>query len=185
MGDDELVEAARDGDVRAFGRLVELHQPRLYGMLAKMTGDAELALDLTQDAFIRAWEGLGGFEGRAAFSTWLYRIAVRLAYDARRQENRSEDPEALTRVADPAPGPDDRLERSVEAEELRRRIDALPAMQRAVVVLRTYNDLPYREIAKILETTEGSARVSFHHAIARLKEGYLRGTRSRGRWTDT
>lgn len=181
MGDDELVQAARGGDARAFGRLVELHQPRLYGMLAKMTGDSELALDLTQDAFIRAWDGLGRFEGRSAFSTWLYRIAVRLAYDARRDQKPPDDPEALTRIADPTPGPDDRLESSLEAEELRRRIDALPEMQRAVVTLRTYNDLPYREIAKILETTEGSARVSFHHAITRLKEGYLRGTRSMGR----
>ncbi|HUP00405.1 MAG TPA: sigma-70 family RNA polymerase sigma factor [Gemmatimonadota bacterium] len=176
MGDDELVAEARRGNARAFGRLVELHQPRLYGMLAKMTGDSELALDLSQEAFIRAWQGLEGFEGRATFSTWLYRIAVRLAYDARR-DPRHDDPDALAGIADPAPGPDAHLDRSAEAEDLRRRIETLPDMQRAVVTLRTYNDLPYREIATILETSENSARVSFHHAIMRLKEGYLRDGR--------
>lgn len=174
MGDDELVERARGGDKRAFGRLVELHQRRLCGMLSRMTGDFDLALDLSQDAFIRAWENLDRFEGRAAFSTWLYRIAIRLAYDARRREGPRDDREIEDRIQDPAPGPDARLQRNADAEELRQRIEKLPEMQRAVVTLRTYNEMPYREIAEILETSENSARVSFHHAITRLRDGYVR-----------
>lgn len=172
MADKELVERARGGDQRAFGRLVERHQPRLYGMLAKMTGDHELALDLTQEAFIRAWEGLEGFEGRAAFSTWLYRIAVRLAYDAGQRRMPTDDRGLDTELADDGPGPDADIDRAEQEEELRRRVAKLPRMQRAVVVLRTWNDLPYWEIAEILETSENSARVSFHHAIAHLREAY-------------
>lgn len=174
MGDDELVEQAQGGDARAFGRLVERHQRRLCATLTKMTGDSDLALDVTQDAFIRAWVGLDKFERRAAFSTWLYRIAVRLAYDVMRREGPRDARDVDDSFADPGPGPDARIEQSTESEALRRRIAELPEMQRAVVTLRMYNEMPYKEIAVILETTENSARVSFHHAISRLREGYER-----------
>lgn len=177
MDDRELVRQAQKGDPEAYGRLVELHHPRIYATLAKMTGDRETALDLAQDAFIRGWEELGGFQRRSAFSTWIYRIAVRLAYDAlRRRPPRAEG--RAEELADRAPGPDERAVAEEEAAGLRRLIDALPEMQRAVVVLRAWDGLPYREIAAILGTTEGSARVSFHHALRRLREGYRTGERT-------
>lgn len=173
MEDTKLVERAQGGDARAYGELVERHQARMYATLRKMTGDSDLAMDLTQDAFIRGWERLDKFQGRSAFSTWLYRIAVRLAYDAMERERRNV-PAGLDReVEDPAPGPDRRTERRADAEILERRIAELPDVQRAVVVLRTYDDLPYREIAEILGTTETSARVSYHYAITKLRGRYL------------
>ncbi len=178
MDDRELVQRAQNGDTQAYGRLVELHQPRIYATLAKISGDRELALDLAQDVFIRAWEELEGFERRSAFSTWLYRIAVRMAYDAHRRRPRG-DEDPSERLPDGAPRPDERAVAEDEATELRRRIDALPEMQRAVVVLRTWDGLSYREIAGILGTTEGSARVSFHHAITRLRAMYAGETNPR------
>lgn len=178
MGDHELVDQARGGDARAFDRLVERHQARVHATLARMTGDPDLALDLTQDAFIRAWEQLDGFEGRSAFSTWLYRIAVRLTYDALERGKRRSDEELDAALVDPAPGPADDVEAAERAALLQRRIAALPAQQRAVIVLRTWERLPYREIAAILETTETSARVSFHHGLTRLRETYLKEART-------
>lgn len=172
MDDRDLVLRAQEGDGEAYGRLVELHQPRIYATLAKMTHDRDLALDLTQEAFIRAWEELDGFQRRSAFSTWLYRIAVRLAYDALRRERQRGESGSTDRLADPAPRPDDRVAAGDETALLRQRIQELPEMQRAVVTLRTWNDLSYREIAAILGTTEGSARVSFHHAITNLRASY-------------
>jgi RNA polymerase sigma-70 factor (ECF subfamily) len=172
LDDSKLVELARGGDARAYGTLVERHQARTYATLRKLTGDHDVAMDLTQDAFIRAWEELDGFERRSAFSTWLYRIAVRLAYDALRRERPREGADATDRLPDAAPQPDERAAAEDEAALLRRRIEELPVMQRAVVTLRTWNDLTYREIAEILGTTEVSARVSFHHAIRRLRAWY-------------
>jgi RNA polymerase sigma-70 factor (ECF subfamily) len=163
---------AQHGDGEAFGRLVELHQPRIYATLAKVTHDRDLALDLTQEAFIRAWEQLDGFERRSAFSTWLYRIAVRLAYDALRRQRQRGESGSNDRLADPDPRPDERAATEDQAALLRQRIQDLPEMQRAVVTLRAWNGLSYREIAEILGTTEGSARVSFHHAIMRLRASY-------------
>ncbi|MGH7588210.1 MAG: RNA polymerase sigma factor [Gemmatimonadota bacterium] len=172
MDDRELVLRAQHGDDEAYGRLVELHQPRVYATLAKITHDRDLALDLTQEAFIRAWEELDGFERRSAFSTWLYRIAVRLAYDALHRERQRGEFGSTDDQSDPAPTPDERAAAEDDAEVLRQRIQKLPEMQRAVVTLRTWNGLSYREIAEILRTTEGSARVSFHHAITRLRAWY-------------
>jgi RNA polymerase sigma-70 factor (ECF subfamily) len=177
LDDTQLVELSRNGDARAYGTLVERHQARTYATLRKITGDHDLAMDLTQDAFVRAWQQLGAFEGRSAFSTWLYRIAVRLAYDALEREGRLA-PTGFERAADldvpdPAPAPDRGLEHRAEAELLEKRIAELPELQRAVVILRTYDELPYREIAEILGTTETSARVSYHHAITKLRGRYL------------
>lgn len=182
MDDTKLVELARGGDARAYGTLVERHQARTYATLRKITSDDDLAMDLTQDAFVRAWRQLGAFEGRSAFSTWLYRIAVRLAYDALERERRLA-PSGFERtaeldVADPGPGPDQGVERRADAELLERRIAELPELQRAVVVLRTYDELPYREIAEILGTTEASARVSYHHAITKLRGRYAEEAKS-------
>lgn len=178
MGDRELVERARGGDAGAYGELVERHQARVYATLRKMTGDTDLAMDLTQDAFIRGWEKLGTFGGRSAFSTWLYRIAVRLAYDALERERRTTTADLDRELADPAPGPARRAERRADAEVLERRIAELPDIQRAVVVLRTYDEMPYREIAEILGTSETSARVSYHYGIAKLRNRYLEEAKS-------
>ena len=169
MDDDRLVERAQAGDSGAYGTLVERHHARIYATLVKIVGDRDQALDLTQDAFIRAWEQLAGFEGRSAFTTWLYRIAVRLAYDEIGRGRRSEPLEPDVAAADPSDGPDVLVERASVAADLRGRIERLPPLQRAVVVMRAYDELPYREIAEVLGTTENSARVSFHHAITRLR----------------
>lgn len=171
MDETDLVRRARGGDTAAFGALVERHQARLHATLLRMTGDGDLAMDLTQDAFVRAWERLDRFEERAAFGTWLYRIAVRLAYDAlarQRRHGREALDDALPDTSEPPA--DERVVTEAAAEDLRRRIQGLPTLQRAVVTLRAWEGLPYREIAGILETTESSARVSFHHAIRRLRE---------------
>lgn len=170
MDDGDLVRRAQDGDRRAFGALVERHHERIVATLARMTGDADLALDLAQDAFVRAWERIGTFERRSRFTTWLHRIAVRLAYDAIDRGKRFvDDADGAAAEADPDPGPDERAEASIAAEDLRERVAGLPDLQRAVVVLRAWDGLPYREIAEICGTTETSARVSFHHAIRKLR----------------
>ena len=113
MEDTRLVERAQGGDARAYGELVERHQARLYATLRKITADSDLAMDLTQDAFVRGWQRLGEFERRSAFSTWLYRIAVRLAYDALERERRMPVGDIQRDVPDPAPAPDRRAARRV------------------------------------------------------------------------
>src|SRR5262245_723557 len=79
----EMVRRARGGDEDAFARLVERHQGGVYALLRRMTGDAEEAVDLAQETFLRAWRGLPAFRGDAQFSTWLYRIAYNVCLGRR------------------------------------------------------------------------------------------------------
>ena len=81
MTDQELVQAARQGDQEAFAQLVEEHQGRVYSLAFRMVGNPDDAADLTQEAFLSAWRGLAGFDGRAAFSTWLYRLTTNACID--------------------------------------------------------------------------------------------------------
>src|SRR5438093_1516632 len=114
LNDDQpLIEACRAGQTQAFGELVRRYQDRLYPTVLRLTGSAEDAHDLLQDAFLRAYEKLGRFHGESSFYTWLYRIAVNLALTDRRRrrptarlDNDSDshrtDPAVDPRETDPA-----------------------------------------------------------------------------------
>ena len=142
----ELVSRAREGDRLAFDRLVELHAPAVYTLALRVTRCREDAEDCVQEAFVRAYAGLRSFRGEAAFSTWLYRVALNVAREAAKKRRRlpiaatelttdgAEDPPDLDRLgrreADSAPTPDE----AVAAEQKRRvvlqAIRALPEHHR-------------------------------------------------------
>ncbi len=83
-----LIERARRGDSDAFAQLVRSHTDDMYTLAYRLTGDRDLAADVAQEAMIRAWRGLGGFRGDAAFSTWLYRITANTAWTHRNRQRR-------------------------------------------------------------------------------------------------
>ncbi|MBP3521044.1 MAG: sigma-70 family RNA polymerase sigma factor, partial [Oscillospiraceae bacterium] len=88
MTESELVRAARSGDQSAFEALVKANQAMAYQLAYRMTGNPEDAADLTQEAFLNAWRGLSAFDGRASFSTWLYRLTSNACIDFLRREKR-------------------------------------------------------------------------------------------------
>ena len=109
--DVELIEAAREGDRSAYGRLVERYQDRLYNALVRVVGSAEDARDIAQDAFVQAWLKLDTFRGAAAFYTWLYRIAFNRAMSQQRRTRPTQSLEAAPEAAgvepvDPGLGPE-------------------------------------------------------------------------------
>ena len=87
--DDGLVARARNGDVGAFGELVREHQNEVYTLALRMVADRDLAYDVTQDAFVRAWRAIDRFRGDARFSTWIHRITVNTAFTHRERRNRT------------------------------------------------------------------------------------------------
>ena len=174
-GDDrELVAAAQAGDRDALDRLLRRHQDRIYAVCRRMAGNDADALDATQDALIAIVRGLPRFDGRAAFSTWAYRIATNACLDELRRRKRRPDPGLPDLEAAPrggAPGLDatasDRL-------DLDAALSALPEDSRAPVVLRDQLGLDYAEIAEVLGIPPGTVRSRISRGRAALARG-LRG----------
>lgn len=169
--DAELVGRVRSGDREAFAELVRRHGDALYAFAARLTRDADRALDVTQEAFLKAFAALDRYRGESAFRTWLFAIALNGVRSTWRRRSREEvGLEAVDGAADPNPGPDRAAGEAEEARRVARWLARLPPKQRAAVVLRVYEGLSFREIGEVLGCREGAARVSYHHGIKKLRE---------------
>jgi RNA polymerase sigma-70 factor (ECF subfamily) len=172
--EDRLIARARQGDRTALAALVENHQRGLYYLALRYTGDASDAQDAVQKTFVRAFERLQSFRGTSSFRTWLFRIAINLCLNDLRRAGR-EEPLGEGGIAHPPVG----IARMVEQQEklaLLAAIAELPAKQRTTVELRIFDELPFREIAALTETSESAARVNFHHAIQALRRAMKKGS---------
>jgi RNA polymerase sigma-70 factor (ECF subfamily) len=173
--DESLCAAVARGDERALERLIERWKGRMYALLLRSAGGrAAEADDLFQELWIRVVRAAPEFDPRLRFGTWLYRIAVNLTRDAARRRSASGYAEvtrdgALPEGADQAPGPDDHVVAAQEAVELRRAIDALPAGQREVLVLRYLEGLPEAEVAAAAGIPAGTVKSRLHHAVRALR----------------
>jgi RNA polymerase sigma-70 factor (ECF subfamily) len=169
--DEDLV--ARSGQSegeRAFAELLRRHQGKVRGLLLRLASDRTLADDLAQEVFLRAYRGLAGFEGRARFSTWLYRIAYNVYLNHRtRVRELAALPEGFESGA---MAPETAL--SASRSDLRRDLDvaiaALPERYRAVVMLYYLEDVSYPEIAEILDLPLGTVKTHLHRAKRLLRE---------------
>ena len=181
-----LAREAQSGRPEAFDLLVERHQDRVYGVIHRMVNDREKAMDLTQEAFLRAWRGLGTFGGQSAFFTWLYRIARNVVMSAGRYE--AARPKIRVSLDEPARGGDAESGRSrIDPEDTSRlpgesllvreqrdlvvqAIGSLPSEFREIVILRDMRDQSYEEIADLLDIPLGTVRSRLHRARMELKE---------------
>jgi RNA polymerase sigma-70 factor (ECF subfamily) len=155
-----LIAAAVEGDLAAFEELYRRFAPRLYGMCLRLTGQREAAEDCVQESFVAAWRGLGRFEKRSRFSTWLQRIAIRTVI-ARRRGLRT-----VNEVSEPASGLPDRADPGSGAPplDLERAIDALPEGARDVLVLVGLYGFSHAEAATTLGVAEGTCKAQLHRA---------------------
>jgi len=174
--DRALVSQLREGDQSAFDTLVRQYQRDLFRLAYRMTRNAEDAKDLSQEAFLRAYRGLGNFDGRSSLSTWLYRITVNLCISHLRQQRSSDAGEVPETHANPSPRPLDELEGREIHQAVGKAVAELPPQQQATLLLRVHHGLPYREIAEIMESSEGTVRVNYFHAVAKLR-AQLKGLR--------
>ncbi|MEM8931904.1 MAG: sigma-70 family RNA polymerase sigma factor [Acidobacteriota bacterium] len=144
----------------------------VFAGLVKLTGDRDLAADLTQETFRKAWRSLAGFDRRARFATWLYRIAYTTFLNHVRRPRPVEPLEAVpeSRAVDVGPTPDDRLDRREVAERLRRAVLGLPEELRFTVTARFWGEVPVREIAAAEDVTGAAIRKRLKTATARLRQ---------------
>lgn len=172
MTDEVLVQRAKSGDARAVDRLIERHYESVYRIVTGIVKDPELAADVTQDTFVKAVRALPGFRGDAAFRTWLIRIAINQSKGSlrkigrRREEALEAAGEVTSREADPAV----MAVRTSEVERVREHLARLPDKQRMAVTLRIDEGLSFREIGELIDSSEGAARVNYHHGVRRLRE---------------
>lgn len=163
----KLIEQSRSGDTEAYAALVDQHQIMIRAVTFRMTGSPDDAEELAQDAFLRAYQQLGSFNGEAKFSTWLCKIAINLSLDWRRRESRREAVHTQWAAGalegnNSKDGFPDELSRHVQAA-----LDRLPAKQRAAIVLTVYENQSHAEAAKTLGCTE--ATISWRVFAARQK----------------
>ncbi len=179
LSDERLVELSLDGDEGAFGILVRRYQRRLTAFLSQLVGDMELARELSQEAFVRAWSALERFNPKYRFSTWLFRIAHNLGIDQLRKRRLlttplfrtdSEGDEVEVVIPDLDKDPLGHLENRALASELREVIEGLRPEYRELVLLRHFGGLSYQEIADFTEMPLGTVKNKLFRAHSVLRK---------------
>ena len=176
--DPQLVDLAKAGDMQAFEELVSRHRDRVYVRAYSIMRNEALAVDLSQNAWVKAWQRLEQFHGEASFPTWLNRIVTNLCLDELRRQKRArtDSIEAMEESTGPV---ENRMEietldpiESLSREELRERIDAalakLSDKHRTVIVLYEFEQLEYREIAEKMGTSIGTVMSRLFYARKRM-----------------
>lgn len=177
--ENDAIRRTLAGEPDAFGPLVEAYQKNVYNLALRMTGSAEDALDMSQEAFIKAYNSLASFRGDSKFSVWLYRIVSNVCLDFLRARSRgaavsltAEKPDGgdaeEVQIPDLSALPEEELERKTTREAVRRGILALPAEARQILLLREINGLSYGEIAAVLDLDEGTVKSRIFRARKRL-----------------
>ncbi len=178
----DLVEQARAGDRDAFGELVRIHQHEVYTLAVRLVHDRDLASDVTQDAFVRAWRAMPKFRGDSKFSTWLHRITVNTAWTHRSRRNRVRLDPLESLPADPEAGslpPERAGEAVMVAPSIEDALGELSTSVRAVVVLKDIYDWTHAEIAEHLDISVTAAKVRLHRGRKELRHR-LRAWRDEG-----
>ena len=175
LSDKEMIDMLQDPHTRreGFAVLVRQYSEPLYWKVRRIVLNHEDANDVLQNAFLKIWNNLDTFQGKSALSTWLYRIAINEALDfVRRQKNVN----SATVSTEDEPGVAARLmgEDYFDGDEAQARLQEavarLPEVQRTVFTLKYFDELKYSEISKILDTSEGALKASYHLAVKKITE---------------
>lgn len=171
-----LLEQAKTGHETAFAQLVEAHSEKTIQLAWRLVGNRSDAEEISQEAFLRLFKSLLTFRGDSSVGTWLYRTVSRLAIDHLRREGlkrklfffhkgESEQRDPIDLAIDPSASPQDQLQAKETAEQMQRVLSRLPARQKAVFILRHREELPLKEIAVILNLSEGTVKSHLHRAV--------------------
>lgn len=181
--DDVLISRSRAGQVSAFGQLVERYQGRLFNAIHRMVGNTDDAQELTQDAFVRAFQGLRKFRGGSGFYTWLFRIGMNLSINHRHRRQRMQlvpsdnlqgtQADSLAALAGGEDSASHRLEMQEEHQRVLAALEELEPSFRVVVVLRDIEGLDYAQIGKLLEVPVGTVKSRLSRARLMLREKLL------------
>ncbi|MCY3724998.1 sigma-70 family RNA polymerase sigma factor [Candidatus Poribacteria bacterium] len=182
IDEDELVNRFQNGDIEAFNPLVLKYQKKIYNLIYQRIRDREIAKDISQEVFLKAFKALPDFKGGSAFYSWIYRIAINSSIDFQRRRNRNRvltfeelppDADEVLRMSDAHPSPEKLLEEKELGKIIREAVRKLPPGQRRVFNLRHRRELAIKEIAVLLNRSEGTIKTHLHHAHRRLQSMLL------------
>ncbi|TKK70844.1 sigma-70 family RNA polymerase sigma factor [Ilyomonas limi] len=174
LDDQELLQQFRQAATKekAFTAIIKKYQEKLYWHIRRMVVDHDDANDVLQNMFIKVWNALDNFREDSQLYTWLYRIATNESLTFLQQQKRR----SAVSLSDVESG----LSNKVKADtgfdanklewKLQLAIQQLPEKQRAVFNLRYYDEMPYEEMSRVLETSEGALKASYHHAVKKIEE---------------
>ncbi len=165
----ELVDEVKAGEGKAFAELVKRHQTALLRVCSRMTRDNELAEDIVQESFVKAYRKINMFEGRSSFKSWLFQIAINTA----RNKLRSQRFE-LVSIDDVNMATNESAEASLIHLDIRallkKEVAKLPEKQKRALELRIYEDLSFNEIAQIMDCPYDTAKANYRHGLLKIKE---------------
>ena len=172
MDDCQLIILLKNPKTRepAFNRLVDLYKERLYWQIRRMVLTHEDTDDVLQNTFIKAWQGLDAVRGEAQLSTWLFRIAANetLNFLERKRPAQSIDDEAGA-VAEQLES-DPYFDGDETELQLQQAIALLPERQRQVFLMKYYDEMPYEQMSRVLDTSVGALKASYHHAVKKIAD---------------
>ena len=184
--DRAALERAKSGDREAFGDLVGKYQDSIVNLILRLVGNYDIAVELAQESFLKAYRGLSKFRLKSSFFTWLYRIATNVALSHRRSEKvrsqareftmEEEQLERLEEKGNPGSNPAQTLEEKERQVIIQQALITLEASLRQAVVLRDAEGLSYEEISQVLELPLGTVKSRIHRGRVQLREklmGYL------------
>jgi RNA polymerase sigma-70 factor (ECF subfamily) len=182
--DTDLMVAFQQGNGAAFEQLLDKYHRPIVNFIYKIVNNAAEAEELAQEVFLRIYRSRDGYEPRARFAAWIYRIATNLSLkEATRKRrmrfwshnhNSGEDPVILEEVLrDPAPDAEGRLISSELGRVMRRAIGSLPRNEKVALILRRYEELSYREIAEIMDCTEAAVKTYIHRGKLHVRDRIL------------
>jgi len=166
----ELIEKALLGDKDSYAQLVRHYQNRIFAFVMRMTANRDAALDLTQDTFIAGYENLEHFRGESSLSTWLFQIAANRTRNFLKKAGRETGlPDGYEQGTDKH-RPDANYEKDEKERLLKEAVAALPDKQRAVFMLRYYEQMKFNDIARIQGVSVSAVKTSFAEALKKLKK---------------
>ena len=176
--DQTLVQAAQRGDMGAFEELVARHRDKLYARAFSMMRNEEEAIDLSQEAWVKGWQRLNQFQGESSFGTWMTRITINLCLDQLRKQKRQRS-ESIEAMDEESGGVERQMPvvtvnptAGLERAELRQRIDKalsqLSYEHRTVIVLHEFEEMEYKEIAKVMGCSIGTVMSRLFYARRKM-----------------
>ena len=174
--DEIYVQKTIEGDTEAFNELVQRHHARIYGLAYRMLGNPDDASDATQEAFLEAYKSLQSFQFQSKFLTWLYRVGINVCQQYKRKaDSRERTLTSYTKDFQEIEGrsanehPDRVLLKTERDQLVQHAIDQLPSKQRMVITLFYMQQMKYREIAELLDCSEGTVASRLNTAVKNLK----------------